>query len=81
MSMLVMEIRRVRMLVLLARVPMSVTMFAADRRIVGMVVMAVVVTVGVLVLDCFVHVKVAVAFGDVEVHAGSKERGREDQHR
>ena len=60
-------------------VTVRVRVLAGDRRIVEVIVMAVVVAVRVVVLDRLVNVGVVVTLGDVEVHSGREQRCRADR--
>ncbi len=63
--MLVVQIGHVLVIVLQRVMMMGVGVLAEERRIVDVLVMSVVVAVGVLVIDRFVAVNVAVALGQV----------------
>ena len=58
-----MEIRHVRVIVIEWRVSVPVAVGACRKRIVRVVVMSFIVTMSMLVLQCFVRVNVAVALG------------------
>jgi hypothetical protein len=74
---IVMKIRRVLVLVLDVLVAMEVGVLTDAWRIMHVVVMAIVVPVGVLVLDRFMNVAMAVALGDVE--PDSQDKGQSAQ--
>jgi len=58
-------------------VAMRVAMLALHRRLVRMVVVAIIVPVGVLVIDRLVGMQVAVAFGQMKANAHGEERRRD----
>ena len=77
----VMGIGSVRMIVGPVIVTMRVTVLTLDRRLMWMVVMAIVVPVSVLVFDRLVGVTVIVTFGEMKINAHSEERGRHERDR
>ncbi|HYQ17094.1 MAG TPA: hypothetical protein VEQ58_15085, partial [Polyangiaceae bacterium] len=66
MAVFVVHVGRVLVLVLESVVVMRVRMLTHERRVVRVLVMPVVVTMGMVVIDCFVLVMVTVAFGQVQ---------------
>lgn len=58
---------------------MAMRMLAVDRRVMRVIVMAVVVAMRVLVLGRIVGMLVAVLFRDVQVHADAKASGSEQR--
>ena len=73
-----MEVRDVGMVVDDPRVPVDVGVLAVRGCLVDVVVVPVVVTVGVLVDDRLVEVRVPVALGEVEDEADHHRAGRDD---
>ena len=71
----VMHVRAVRMHMHLGLVPMEMSMRPDRRRVVIMVVMAVVVRVGVVVLERIMAVLVPVALREVQEQPGDEQHG------
>lgn len=78
--MIVVEIGGVRVVVLERVVAMAVRVRSDDRRLVHVIVVAVVVPMLVLVLERAVQVAVSMSLGDVKPRTGA-EREPADQHR
>ena len=67
-------VRHMGMRMLQRHMLVTVAVFACRHGVVHMVVVAVIVPVGVLVLQRFMGMRVAVGFGQVQDHAGQHQR-------